>query len=599
MEKSNQLVSTDTKSEMASDTPPDHREIAVPVLDAAQIYENEEVEPEFHVRTWVALVAMWLLSYVTTIALFGPSTVVTNIAQNLDGTGEQTWIPNSLSVAAALLGPLFSSASDVFQARKQILLVTCTIAFIGSGIAPGAQTMGRLIAAQVVIGVGYASLPLGYAIPSEILPRRWRPIAQALMNTAAGSATISGPLMIGALVRNNPVDGWRYYYWFEMGLWGLCVLALFFGYQPPKRNTAMDHLSFWQKLQKLDWIGFALLTAGLSLFLAAMNLGGNQYAWTNARVLVTLILGLVIMVGFALYEWKGTTTGMIHHDIFSLGRRYTRTFTFLCLIFATEAAQLFGFIIFYPILTQALYETDPFLINARTEPFWIAATLSSPVWAWASTRFRNIRDPLLAGLVIYVAGNIGFTTLQPGQSLNALIFAGIGGIGFGAPLVAIISGIQLSTPHSLIATATALAVCSRSIFAAVFTAIFSAVLTNRLPGELASKVPPAIIAAGLPPTSVEAFIAALTSGDTEALQQVAGVTAEIIGAGVLALQQSYANAIRVIFIIVSAFGALAVVFAAFIDDLKSGMNYRVEAPMEVLQAKDHHHADDTVMVRDN
>lgn len=35
--------------------------------------------------------------------------------------------------------------------------------------------MGRLIAAQTLIGVGFASVPLAYSVPSEILPRKWRP----------------------------------------------------------------------------------------------------------------------------------------------------------------------------------------------------------------------------------------------------------------------------------------------------------------------------------------------------------------------------------------------------------------------------------------
>lgn len=52
-----------------------HLEIA---RDAANnlIYENDEEEPEIHLRTWIALASMWLLNYVQVVALQGPPAVV-------------------------------------------------------------------------------------------------------------------------------------------------------------------------------------------------------------------------------------------------------------------------------------------------------------------------------------------------------------------------------------------------------------------------------------------------------------------------------------------------------------------------------------------
>lgn len=87
----------------------------------------------------------------------------------------QTWVPNALSLVQAVLAPIFSSASDTFQARKLILLGSCTISFIGAAIAPGSHGIYRLITAQVLIGFGFASTALAYCVPSEILPKKWRP----------------------------------------------------------------------------------------------------------------------------------------------------------------------------------------------------------------------------------------------------------------------------------------------------------------------------------------------------------------------------------------------------------------------------------------
>jgi len=135
-----------------------------------------------------------------------------------------------------------------------------------------------------------------------------------------------------------------------MAIWAATALGIFFGYRPPKRHTRYDHLSFAQKLGKLDLPGFVLLTAGLTLFLTGLNLGGGLYSWTNARVLVTLIVGLVTPIFFSLYEWKGTNTGILHHDQFRGGKAAGRTFAICLGLIFIEGLLLFSWIVFYPVL---------------------------------------------------------------------------------------------------------------------------------------------------------------------------------------------------------------------------------------------------------
>lgn len=135
-----------------------------------------------------------------------------------------------------------------------------------------------------------------------------------------------------------------------MGLWGLTAVGIFVGYRPPKRHTRLDHLSFVQKLSHLDLPGFGLLTTGLTLFLVGLNLGGGLYAWTNVRVLSTLIIGLVVLVSFGIYEWKGTKTGILNHELFRGGKSAGRTFAICISLMFVEGIMLFSYIIFYPVM---------------------------------------------------------------------------------------------------------------------------------------------------------------------------------------------------------------------------------------------------------
>lgn len=130
----------------------------------------------------------------------------------------------------------------------------------------------------------------------------------------------------------------------------MTVLALLFGYKEPKRRSDYSHLSLWRKLGHLDLAGCGLLTAGITLFIVGTSLGGGAYSWTNVRTLSTLIIGIVVLSIFFLYEWKGTSTGILHHDLFHGGRNKGRTFALCVLLLFLEAIMIFAFGLFFPIL---------------------------------------------------------------------------------------------------------------------------------------------------------------------------------------------------------------------------------------------------------
>lgn len=238
--------------------------------------------------------------------------------------------------------------------------------------------------------------------------------------------------------------------------------------------------------------------------------------------------------------------------------------------------------------SSSLFTTDPFLTVARSQPYWVAGLVSALVWGYSSTRFRTIREPLFLGFLFFTAGIVGLCTIQPGDDFSQLAFCALAGFGFGAPLILIVTGVQLSTPHSLIATATAVVTSSRAVAATMFTAIYSAALNTRLDTNLPKDIGKAALGAGLPESSLKAFIGALAGGDTAALGKIPGVNPTIIAAGVVALKQAFADSIRVVYIIAAPFGALACILCLFLGDMRKTMNYAVDAPVEDLHAKHHH-----------
>lgn len=237
--------------------------------------------------------------------------------------------------------------------------------------------------------------------------------------------------------------------------------------------------------------------------------------------------------------------------------------------------------------TTELFESDPFKVTARSQPFWIGCLVTTVIWGYWSTRLRTIRSPLFAGFFLFTAGIIGFATIEPSDNLSSLAFAALAGIGFGAPLILIISGVQLSTPHHLIATATAVTTSSRAVAATVFTAVYAAAFRGRLGTKLPAYIAAAAQEAGLPPSSLEAFVGAFATNNKPALAKIAGVTPDILTAAVAALKQAFADSLRVVYFIAVPFGVVACILCLFLGDMKKTMNYRVDAPVEDLHAKPH------------
>ena len=167
------------------------------------------LSPNCNFRTYMAVFALFFLNFVQVFALTGPPVVASKDllpACNLMlkfGTSSSTisaristrhqfktglstrslWCkrcsghswraslpqPNWRFLARWLTrGCTQSFTSDTFQARKIVLIVSCSVSLIGAAIAPGSSSIYRVIVAQILIGVGFAAVPLAYAIPSEV-----------------------------------------------------------------------------------------------------------------------------------------------------------------------------------------------------------------------------------------------------------------------------------------------------------------------------------------------------------------------------------------------------------------------------------------------
>lgn len=155
-------------------------------------------------------------------------------------------------------------------------------------------------------------------------------------------------------------------------------------------------------------------------------------------------------------------------------------------------------------------------------------------------------------------------------------------------MILLIAGVQLASPHHLIATATAVLTSGRAIAGSVFTAVYGAAVASGMSTKLPGYTAAAAVGAGLPPDSVAAFVGGMLGGDPAAAQAVPGFTPAVMEASVKAIAQATADSFRTVYIIAAPFGAAACLVAWFLPDMTKLMGYSVDAPVEELHARHKH-----------
>ena len=114
-------------------------------------------------------------------------------------------------------------------------------------------------------------------------------------------------------------------------------------------------------------------------------------------------------------------------------------------------------------------------------------------------------------------------------------------------------------------TASGAAGSIRFLISSIAQTVYNVVLTNRLTAERAAKVPAAIIAAGLPSSSVTTFMGKLIT--TKNFTSIAGATPQVIAAGLRANKEANTSAFSTVFLTTIAFTVLAVGCAVGLPDI--------------------------------
>lgn len=159
---------------------------------------------------------------------------------------------------------------------------------------------------RALTGIGGGGLmTMATIINSDIIPFQERGMYQACQNVLHGFGSICGA-SLGGLIADK--IGWRWCFLCQVPV---SIFAHLVGYakivnpETSKLQSTDDeviaHKSIWEKI---DISGAIVLVLGLSVQLAALSLGGNEYAWSDSRVVLALVVSAILLFIFVLVELR-------------------------------------------------------------------------------------------------------------------------------------------------------------------------------------------------------------------------------------------------------------------------------------------------------
>lgn len=151
-------------------------------------------------------------------------------------------------------------------------------------------------------------------------------------------------------------------------------------------------------------------------------------------------------------------------------------------------------------------------------------------------------------------------------------------------MVATLVGVCITDQRD-IGAAAGLSGCIRSLLGSVSAAIYSAVLRSRQSTTIPARVAPAVVAAGLPTSSVKAFIQALSLGTPAAFSAVKGISPAIIEVGTRAYRVANVDAYRTVFLSSLAFGGLCIILNILIPNVDKLMTSDVAVTLHAADEK--------------
>ncbi|WP_093611911.1 MDR family MFS transporter [Streptomyces indicus] len=441
-------------------------------------------------------------------------TAMPTIVGELGGLEHLSWVVTAYTLATAASTPIWGKLGDMYG-RKGTFLTSIVIFLIGSGLSGMAQDMGQLIGFRAIQGLGAGGLMVGVmAIIGDLIPPRERGKYQGMMAGVMALAMIGGPLVGGVITDHL---NWRWTFYINLPLGILALIAV----------TAVLHLPKKRAQARIDYLGAALLTVGITAIVLVTTWGGTEYAWGSGQIIGLAVLGVVSLAAFIGWQTKAA------EPILPLHIFRSRNFSLMAVIGFLVGFVMFGATLFLPLYQQSVQGASATNSGLLLLPMLLSMMVVSLVVGRITTNTGKYKIFPIVGGVLMIVGMFLLSTMDTGTSqVTSGVYMAVLGAGMGFLMQITMLVAQNSVEMKDMGVASSSATLFRTLGSSFGVAIMGALFNNRVLHEMASRGAAELQNAqltpeqlkGLPAQAREAYEFAVSSGTHLAFLLGAGIT---------------------------------------------------------------------------
>ena len=398
------------------------------------------------------------------------ATALPTIVGDLGGLQHLSWVVTAYLLASTTSMPLYGRLSDLYG-RKQLFQIAIVVFLAGSMLSGLSQSMLQLIAFRAVQGLGAGGLmALVQAIVGDILAPRERGRYQGYLGSVFAFASVVGPLLGGVFVDHL---SWRWVFYINVPV-GVVALVV---------TSIVLKLPVRHERHPIDYLGAALLVAGLGSLLLMTSWGGSTYPWGSPEIVGLGIAGMVLL---ALLLWHESRT---EEPVLPLRLFGERTFSVGAALGFIVGLAMFGAIAFLPLYFQVDQRATATESGLRMVPMMVGLVSMSVISGRIISATGRYRIFPIMGTAIMSVGMFQISRLGVDSSqVQAILALLVLGIGLGMVTQVIVLTVQNAVRQHDLGTVTAGVSLFRSMGSAFGVAIFGTILSNRLAVELTRHV---------------------------------------------------------------------------------------------------------------
>jgi len=432
--------------------------------------QTVETKPEKQPKSVrVVLLALMITMMLAMLDNMIVGTAMPTIVGELGGLEHLSWVVTAYTLATAAATPIWGKLGDMYG-RKATFMTSIVIFLIGSALSGMAQNMGQLIGFRAVQGLGAGGLMVGVmAIIGDLIPPRERGKYQGMMAGVMALAMIGGPL-VGGTITDNWGWRWSFYINLPLGVFALGLISVVL-HLPKKRSKA-----------GIDYLGVVLLTVGITSIVLVTTWGGTQYAWTSARIMELIGIGVAALVGFVFWQTKAAEPVLPLHIFRS------RNFTLMSIIGFITGFVMFGATLFLPLYQQSVQGASATNSGLLLLPMLGAMLVTSMVAGRVTTNTGKYKVFPVVGSALMIVGLYLLSTMDTGTSrLMSGVFMAVVGLGMGCLMQITMLVAQNSVEMRDMGVASSSTTLFRTLGSSFGVAIMGALFNNRVQDVMSAR----------------------------------------------------------------------------------------------------------------